>query len=397
MFLSRETGTLGEEIGARRKKCDTGGMTVTRGRRKGIKKIGILTGGGDAPGINAVIRAAVKVAVRHYRLKVIGIEQGFGGLIENRTRKLGLKEVRGILPRGGTILGTTNRDNPFHYPVRQADGTIEFQDVSQRVLENLHRNGIEALIIIGGDGSLKIASQLWERYSVPVVGVPKTIDNDLSATDQTFGFDTALSTATEAIDKLHTTAESHYRIMVLEVMGRYAGWIALQAGLAGGADVILIPEIPFDINKVCDKIRERSAEGKQFSIVVVAEGARPIGGEMVVKKVVQDSFEQIRLGGIGNVVGEQIEKLTGIETRVTVLGHLQRGGSPTPFDRILGSRLGAAAVNLLMEGRFGEMVCLRTPHIASVPLAEAVGEMRRVPLGSDMVRMARQIGISFGN
>lgn len=370
---------------------------MRRGSRKGIKKIGILTGGGDAPGINAVIRAAVKVAVRHYGLKVVGIEQGFGGLIENRTRRLTQKEVMGILPRGGTILGTTNRDNPFHYPVRVENGGIEFRDVSEKVLETLDKNGIQALIIIGGDGSLKIASRLWERYSLPVVGVPKTIDNDLSATDQTFGFDTALTTATEAIDKLHTTAESHYRIMVLEVMGRYAGWIALQSGLAGGADVILIPEIPFDINIVCDKIKERSAAGKQFSIVVVAEGAKPIGGEMVVQKLVKDSFEQIRLGGIGSQVGEQIEEITGIETRVTVLGHLQRGGSPTPFDRILGSRLGAAAVNLLMEGRFGEMVCLRTPHIASVPLAEAVGEMRRVPLGSDMVRMARQIGISFGN
>ncbi|MEW6457859.1 MAG: 6-phosphofructokinase [Bacillota bacterium] len=366
-------------------------------RRKGIKKIGILTGGGDAPGINAVIRAAVKVAVNHYGIRVIGIEQGFGGLIEDRTRKLTAKEVMGILPRGGTILGTTNRDNPFHYPIRLESGEVEFRDVSVRVPETLAKHAIEALIVIGGDGSLKIASQLWEKYAVPVVGVPKTIDNDLSATDQTFGFDTALKTATEAIDKLHTTAESHYRIMVLEVMGRYAGWIALQAGLAGGADVILIPEIPFDIYKVCDKIKERSAAGKQFSIVVVAEGARAIGGEMVVKKVVEDSFEKIRLGGIGNVVGEQIEEITGIETRVTVLGHLQRGGSPTPFDRILGSRFGAAAVNLVMEGRFGEMVCLRTPHIASVPLVEAVGEMRRVPLGSDMVRMARQIGVSFGN
>ncbi len=370
---------------------------MTRGKRKGIKTIGILSGGGDAPGINAVIRASVKVAVRHYGLKVTGIEQGFGGLIEDRTRKLGLKDVMGILPRGGTILGTTNRDNPFHYPVRLENGNVEFRDVSDRVLETLQKHRIEALIVIGGDGSLKIASQLWNRFSLPVVGVPKTIDNDLSATDQTFGFDTALTTATEAIDKLHTTAESHYRIMVLEVMGRYAGWIALQAGLAGGADVILIPEIPFDINKVCAKIRERSAAGKQFSIVVVAEGARPIGGEMVVKKVIKDSFEQIRLGGIGNLVGEQIEERTGIETRVTVLGHLQRGGSPTAFDRILASRLGAAAVNLLMEGRYGEMVCLRTPHIASVPLAEAVGEIRRVPLGSDLVRLARQAGISFGD
>lgn len=365
-------------------------------RRLNIKKIGILTGGGDAPGINAVIRAAVKVATGDYGLQVIGVEQGFGGLVENRMRRLTSKEVRGILPRGGTILGTTNRDNPFHYPCRE-NGEVVFKDVSAQAMANIEASGMNALIAVGGDGSLKIANQLYERYGFPVVGVPKTIDNDLSATDQTFGFDTALTTATEAIDKLHTTAESHYRIMVLEVMGRYAGWIALQSGLAGGADVILIPEIPFDINKVCEKIEERHAKGKAFSIIVVAEGAKPVDGDMVVAKIVKDSFEQIRLGGVGNLVGEQVEKSTGIETRVTVLGHLQRGGSPTPFDRILGSRLGAAAVNAVMDGRFGEMVCLRTPHIATVPLAEAIGEMRRVPLGSDMVRMARQIGVSFGD
>lgn len=365
-------------------------------RRLNIRKIGILTGGGDAPGINAVLRAAVKVATRDYGLQMIGIEQGFGGLVENKMRRLTAREVRGILPRGGTILGTTNRDNPFHYPCRE-NGNIVFKDLSEQAMANIEAAGIDALIVVGGDGSLKIANQMYERYGFPVVGVPKTIDNDLSATDQTFGFDTALTTATEAIDKLHTTAESHYRIMVLEVMGRYAGWIALESGLAGGADVILIPEIPFDIQKVCAKINERHSEGKAFSIIVVAEGAKPVDGDMVVARVVENSFEQVRLGGIGNVVGEQVEKITGIETRVTVLGHLQRGGSPTPFDRILGSRLGAAAVNAVMDGRFGEMVCLRTPHIASVPLAEAVGVMRRVPLGSDMIRMARQIGISFGD
>lgn len=372
-----------------------GGKSVNK-KKSSVRRIGILTGGGDAPGINAVIRAAVKVAVRYYGLTVIGFEDGFGGLIENRARRLGLKDVVGILPKGGTILGTTNRDNPFYYPVFEG-GKKVFRDVSDRVMDNIATHGIDALIVIGGDGSLKIARELYEKKGLPVVGVPKTIDNDLSATDQTFGFDTALTTATDALDKLHTTAESHGRVMVLEVMGRYAGWIALHAGVAGGADVILIPEIPFTFEGVCAKIMERRQEGKKFSIVVVAEGAKPIGGELVVKKVVEDSFEKLRLGGIGNLVGEKVEEMTGIETRVIVLGHLQRGGSPTPFDRILASRFGAAAVNLIMEGRFGEMVCLRTPHITSVPLAEAVGEMRRVPLGSDIIRMARQMGISFGD
>jgi 6-phosphofructokinase 1 len=304
--------------------------------------------------------------------------------------------VIGILPRGGTILGTTNRDNPFHYAVKE-NGKIVYKDVSDRVLANIAAHNIDGMVIIGGDGSLKIANELWRRFSLPVIGVPKTIDNDIAATDQTFGFDTALTTATEAIDKLHTTAESHNRVMVLEVMGRYAGWIALHAGVAGGADVILIPEIPFTIERVCDKVLERQKAGKKFSIIVVAEGAAPAGGQPVVKKVVEGSFEPIRLGGVGRLVGEQVEKETGMETRVTVLGHLQRGGSPTPFDRILATRFGAAAVNFLMEGRYGEMVCLRTPDIGSVPLAEAVGAMRRVALGSDLLRAARQMGISFGD
>ncbi|MBO8128011.1 MAG: 6-phosphofructokinase [Peptococcaceae bacterium] len=364
--------------------------------RMTIKRIGILTGGGDAPGINAVIRAAVKVAIRDYGLSVIGFEDGFGGLVEGRCRELTLQNVVGILPRGGTILGTTNRDNPFHYPVTQNGQTV-FMDVSEKALQNLSQQKVDALIVIGGDGSLKIAYEFYNRYQFPVVGVPKTIDNDLSATDQTFGFDTAVATATDAIDKLHTTAESHHRIMVLEVMGRYAGWIALYAGVAGGADVILIPEIEFSISKVCDKLRERYEQGKKFSIVVVAEGAKPKGGELVVRRVVKESFEQIRLGGIGDFVAQKIEQALNIETRVTILGHLQRGGSPTAFDRILSTRLGGAAVNIVMDGRFGEMVCLRTPHIASVPLIEAVGQMRRVPLGCDLVRVARQMGISFGD
>lgn len=363
---------------------------------KKIRKIGVLTGGGDCPGLNAVIRAVVKTAIREYRLLVTGFENGFGGLIQNRARDLTEKDVIGILPRGGTILGTTNRDNPFHYPI-MINGQKVFKDVSDRIIENVNIHDIDAMIIIGGDGSLSIGKELYEEKGLPVVGVPKTIDNDLSATDQTFGFDTALETATEAIDKLHTTAESHHRIIVLEVMGRYAGWIALEAGLAGGADVILIPEIPYTMESIVRKINARQDQGKTFSIVVAAEGARPVGGEMVVQRRVEDSFEPVRLGGIGNVVAYQIEEATGLETRATVLGHLQRGGSPTPFDRILATRYGAGAVNLVMAGKFGEMVCLRTPNIESVPLAEAVGEQRLVPVEGDIVRTARQIGISFGD
>lgn len=358
------------------------------------RRIGVLTGGGDCPGLNAVIRAVVKTAVGEYGMEVFGLEDGFRGLVEKQGRPLGLGEVSGILPRGGTILGTSNRDNPFKYPV-VVNGERVFQDKSGTCLANARELGIEALVVIGGDGSLKIARELSD-IGMPVVGVPKTIDNDLSATDATFGFDTALTTATEAIDKLHTTAESHHRVMVLEVMGRYAGWIALQAGMAGGADVILIPEIPFRIEKVAEKIRDRKAGGKKFSIVVVAEGATLEGGEMVVKKTIADSPDPIRLGGIGQVAGNQLEELTGMETRVTVLGHLQRGGSPTPFDRILGTRYGVAAVRLVAEGGFGRMVALKGTRIESVTLAEAVGELRRVPAEGELVAAAKAVGVSFG-
>lgn len=360
-----------------------------------IKRIGVLTGGGDAPGLNAVIRAVVKVAVREYGLSVVGFLNGFGGMIKNQARELTEDNVAGILPRGGTILGTTNRDNPFHYPIDRG-GQRMFVDVSDRIFENTSIHGVEALVVIGGDGSLAIAKELFDR-GLKVIGVPKTIDNDLYATDQTFGFDTALTTATEALDKLHTTAESHHRVMVLEVMGRNAGWIALAAGVAGGADVILIPEIPYDIKCVARKINQRSNQNKKFSIIVVAEGARPAGGEVVVQKRVEDSFDPIRLGGIGQVVAREIESITDKESRVTVLGHLQRGGSPTAFDRILSTRYGTAAVNFLMEGRYGHMVCLKGTEIDTVPLEEAVGGQRKVPLDIDLLRSARQLGISFGD
>ncbi len=363
--------------------------------QKTIKRIGVLTGGGDAPGLNAVIRAVVKTAIREYEISVLGFLNGFGGLIKNQARELTENDVAGILPRGGTILGTTNRDNPFHYPVER-NGERIFVDVSDRIFENTSIQEVDALVIIGGDGSLSIAKELNDK-GMKLIGVPKTIDNDLYATDQTFGFDTALTTATEALDKLHTTAESHHRVMVLEVMGRNAGWIALHAGIAGGADVILIPEIPYNINKVAKKINQRSNQNKKFSIIVVAEGAKPIDGDVVVQRRVEESFDPIRLGGIGQVVAREIEVITGKESRVTVLGHLQRGGSPTAFDRILSTRYGTAAVNYLFEGRYGHMVCLRGSSIDTVPLEESITGQRMVSLDSDLLRSARQLGISFGD
>lgn len=360
-----------------------------------VKKIGVLTGGGDCPGLNAVIRSVVKTSIRTYDMEVVGILNGFRGLINNEYQVLTEKDVSGILPRGGTILGTTNRDNPFHFPL-QENGTTVYRDLSDQAVENMQKQGIEALAVIGGDGSLGIAYDFYTKKGVPVVGVPKTIDNDLSATDLTFGFDTALTTACEAIDKLHTTAESHHRVMVLEVMGRYAGWIALQAGLAGGADVILIPEKPFSIDKVCAKVEARAAQGKKFSIVVVAEGAVPKGGKMVVQRVVEGSPDPVRLGGIANQVADAIERCTGRETRVTVLGHLQRGGSPTAFDRILGTRFGTKAVELLANGQFAQMVALRGTEIHAVPLESAIRQLKRVDPDGEMVRAAESVGISFG-
>jgi 6-phosphofructokinase 1 len=360
-----------------------------------IRRIGLLTGGGDCPGLNAVIRAAVKSAVLDYGMEVIGFEDGFKGLIENRFRNLNLDSVAGILPKGGTILGTTNRDNPFSYPV-MVDGQVTMKDMSETVIANLNNLAIEALLVIGGDGSLSIAYELGQK-GVRVVGVPKTIDNDLSATDVTFGFRTAVTTATDALDKLHTTAESHHRLMILEVMGRYAGWIAMEAGLAGGADVILIPEIPYELEKVAAKIKERYQQGKKFSIAVVAEGAFPAGGEMVVQRKVAGSFDPIRLGGIGNKLGEDIEELIGMEARVTVLGHLQRGGSPVAFDRILGTRYGVAGAKSIHEARFGTMVSLQSSEIVNVPLKDAIGELRKVSLDNDLLRTARAMGVCLGN
>jgi len=360
-----------------------------------MKKIGVLTGGGDCPGLNAVIRGVVKSAAVKHSCEVVGIEDGFDGLVlPNKTRNLTLSNTRGILPIGGTILGTSNRANPFEYKVT-INGKPEVRDVSKDVIKNVQSLGLDALVVIGGDGSLNIAYELF-KMGCPVVGVPKTIDNDILATDVTFGFNTAVETATEALDRLHTTAESHHRVMVVEVMGRYVGWIALETGIGGGADVILIPEIPFDISKVCQKIINRKKSGSKASIVVVSEGAKPIGGEVSILCASDAGGSAERLGGIGNKIATDIGKCTEMEVRVIVLGHLQRGGSPCAFDRILSTRFGVAAVDLIANKRFGEMVCLKGQRIESVSLSEVAKGQRKVPTEEGLVKTAESIGISFG-
>ncbi|MEP6651155.1 MAG: ATP-dependent 6-phosphofructokinase [Lapillicoccus sp.] len=358
-------------------------------------RIAISTGGGDAPGLNAVIRAVVLSA--HGRgWKAYGIQRGYEGLLSfNGVVPLGPAEVRGITHLGGTILGTTNRGNPFRYVLQNAEGDEYERDRSDDLVGAFQASGFDALVAIGGDGSLQISHDLW-RKGLPVVCVPKTIDNDVSGTQRTFGFDTAVSTATDALDKLHSTAESHDRVLVVEVMGRHAGWIALYSGLSGSADVILLPEIPFDIEKVCAKIRSREAAGRHFSIVVAAEGARSRDGtvELVERRGVGTVD---RLGGIAGKVARTIEHHTGKETRTLVLGHLQRGGTPTTYDRLLALRFGAAAVRAIAERAFGTMVGLNGPDITRVPLEEVVGRPKNVPLDCDTIRTARDLGISLGD
>jgi 6-phosphofructokinase 1 len=364
-----------------------------------IRRIAINTGGGDAPGLNAVIRAVVLSAVE-LGWECLGIRDGYNGLLvperypDGGVVRLTRRSVRGITHLGGTILGTTNRGSPLAYPVLNDDGQWEERDRSDELVAKLTDLEVDALIAIGGDGSLAIANALFQK-GVHVVGVPKTIDNDLAETVVTFGFDTAVSFAVECVDRLHTTAEAHDRVMVVEVMGRYAGWIALHAGVAGTADAILIPEIPYDIEKVAAKIRERAAAGRDFAIVVVAEGAHAVGGERSV--VAKEIGQQERLGGIGQRVADQLAELTGKETRAVVLGHLLRGGSPTTRDRILALRFGSAAVRALAEGCFGCMVALDPPIVRYVPLSSAIRRMKTVPLDCDTMLTARELGISFGD
>ncbi|MGE0449156.1 MAG: 6-phosphofructokinase [Vicinamibacterales bacterium] len=357
-----------------------------------IKRIGILTGGGDAPGLNAVIRAVVKFASNN-GIECIGLEDSFDGLIEpGRSRVLTPYDVRGIMRLGGTILGTTNRGNPFAYPIQTSDGTMDYSD---RCVEMFHKMGLDALVVIGGDGTLAIAHRFALR-GIPLVGVPKTIDNDIVGTTNCFGFDTAVAFATDAIDRLHTTAEAHRRIMIVEVMGRYAGWIALYAGVAGGADAILIPEIPFDLSLVAERLLERDRWGARFSIVVVAEGAAPSGGKLALLEEAKDGRVE-RLGGIGAKVSDRLGILTGKETRSVVLGHLQRGGAPTSFDRILATRFGGKAVELLLQGEFGQMVAFAPPAIIGRPLEEVVGKTRTIPPDFDVLVTAKGLGVTFGD
>ena len=359
------------------------------------KRIAILSGGGDCPGTNAVIRAITKKAILEQGIEVIGVNDGFDGLIHNRFRTLHYDDVSGILTLGGTILGTSNISNPYKYPIRKGT-SLEFEDVSQTTIANIKKLNIDCLVCIGGDGTLGIAYRLF-KDGVPLVGVPKTIDNDLWGTDITFGFDTAVTIATEGIDRIHSTAQSHHRVMIVELMGRNAGWIALHAGVAGGADIILIPEIPYDLDVITEKVKERNRKGKRFSIIVVAEGARPKGGGIVVQRVVKESSDPIRLGGIGFVLGSQIEEATGIETRTVVMGHLQRGGTPTPFDRILATRLGIKTVDMIEKAAYGYMASIKCNAIIEVKLEDVAKGSRIILQNDPLVQSARSISTCFGD
>ena len=352
-------------------------------------RVGVLTGGGDCPGLNAVIRAVTKSLILQHNAQVIGFEDGFLGLIERRIRPLSYSDVSGILTRGGTILGTSNKANPFNYHERGG------ADVSAQVAKNYEELGLRALITIGGDGTMSISHRLNEM-GIKVVGVPKTIDNDLVGTERTFGFDTAVSIATEAIDRLHTTAQSHNRVMIIETMGRYAGWIALYAGTAGGADIILMPELDYDIESVARICREREMGGQNFTIIAIAEGAKPVGGELTVKRVIADSPDPVRLGGIGYVLGDQLRGLIRSEVRTSVLGHIQRGGTPTAYDRNLATAYGSFAASMVIDGRFGRMVALQGNQLTSVPLEEVANKTRTVPMDTPMVAAALAVGTSFG-
>jgi len=373
---------------------------------KQIKKIGIITGGGDCSGLNAVINGITKTAINKYGLEVVGYKRGYFGLYHNDFQVLDLKAVSGTMHEGGTMLKASNKDNLFNYRMKQADGTYAYEDVSDVAVENMKKEGVDALIVVGGDGTLTSARDFW-RKGIPVVGVPKTIDNDLPATDVTFGYNTSLENIVDALDKIHTTAYSHDRVMVVEVMGRHTGWLALEGGIAGSADVILIPEIPYDINKIVNKIKERKAQGKEFSIVVVSEGAKPVGGDVVVREIVEDSADSTRLGGIGDIVTKQIADLIDNEVRYTNLAYIQRGGIASQFDREVGLRFGVKAVDLLMNEGSGCMVRLQGRSVNSVPLEEVVGTGRvgetseggakYVDPNGEIVHAARSIGITFGD
>jgi len=360
-----------------------------------IKTIGVLTGGGDCPGLNAVIRAVTKTAIGQYGLKVVGISDGYLGLIENHMAELAWSDVSNILTQGGTILGTNNRANPAKYAVEEG-GEMVIKDVREQCVENARRAGLDAIVAIGGDGTMSGAAALAEK-GLSFMGVPKTIDNDLVGTEITFGFNTAVVTATDALDKVHTTASSHHRVMIVEVMGRYAGWIALHAGVASGSDVILMPEIPYELGKICETIEKRSQHGKRFSIIAVAEGAKEKGGDMVVRRKIEGSPDPIRLGGVAVKLAGDIEERTGLETRSVILGHVQRGGAPSAFDRTLATGFGYSAVEELMAGRRNLLVVRKAGSVGTVPLSEVANKVRTVPLDHPLMAAARAVGTAFGD
>lgn len=360
-----------------------------------IKRIGVLTGGGDCPGLNAVIRAVTKSAMHQYKLEVMGVEDGYLGLIQNRMRPLNWSDVSNILTLGGTILGTSNQANPEHYAV-QRNGKCEFVNVTDRVIEHVKANHLDALVCIGGDGTMTGAANLV-RNGINCIGVPKTIDNDLEGCDQTFGFDTAVTTAGECLDKIHSTAMSHHRVMVVEVMGRNAGWLALHAGIATGSDIILIPEIPYDLDKICEMLSFRSRTGKRFSIMCVSEGAKPKGGDVVVLRRIESSPDPVRLGGIANKLAADIESALALDARATILGHVQRGGAPTPADRVLASAFGHHALELLMAGESGKLVVWKDGKIGQTDIQSVAGKQRKVPVDHRLIAVARAVGTSFGD
>jgi phosphofructokinase-like protein len=359
-----------------------------------LQRIGILTGGGDCPGLNAVIRSIAKPAMAHFNARVIGILDGYEGMVEGRARELTPIDVLGIINQGGTILGTSNKGDPFHFPMGERNN-LRIVDASDHVVDTYRNMQMDVLFTIGGDGTQIIAHKL-SGMGLNVIGIPKTIDNDLEATDITFGHDSARAVATEAIDRLQTTASAHHRVMVIETMGRYAGWIALGAGVAGGADIILIPEIPFTWESVFDAVLKRS-KGAKFSIVCVAEGAKPKNGDISVKEVDKKRTDPVRLGGMGELIAKRIEDETGLETRVTVLGHVQRGGSPTAYDRLLATRFGAVALQAASQARFGVMTSLQKNEVVTVPLKDAIGRQRLVPPDSQLVFAARAVGTCLGD
>ena len=362
-----------------------------------VSRIGILTGGGDCPGLNAVIRVVTKAAITRLGIEVVGIEDGFLGLIRNRMRPLGMDDVSNILTVGGTILGTTNKADPARFAVgKDAEGRLVFEDVPPRVLEHIADRRLDGIVCIGGDGTMSGAAGLIQR-GVPCVGVPKTIDNDLMATELTFGFTTAVQTATECIDRIHSTASSHHRVMLVELMGRNAGWLTLHAGLAGGADVILIPELPYDLEAICQACAERTRRSKRFTLIAVAEGAAPKGGKQVVNKVVHDSPDPVRLGGVSVLLSEQIAEKTDLETRATILGHVVRGGTPSAFDRVLATRFGFRAIELIAEGQWNRMVALQNGRITDAPIESVAHQQRTVSPDDDLIAMARAVGTCMGD